>query len=190
MADNDKKPAAKPAAKKAPDPQQPPDDSPIFERVSEVAPDCLVDGSHLDRGELILKSSADQLLNLCKLLRDDPELRFDYLSQMTVIDYPERERRFDVLWTITSIPNGRRVHVVIEAAEADEVPSTVGVWITANWHEREAYDMFGVRFRGHPDLRRILLPEWWEGYPLRKDYPTEGRGEHELVVEECLRPRL
>ena len=188
-------PAARPAApaKAAEPPPPPPEDSPIFRRVKEKMPEALAEGSLIHMGDLVMKAKVERVLDLCRFLHDDPELRFDYLSSVTCVDFPERPRRFEVVWTLTSIPTRRRFNLVAEVslaeAEGEAVPSVVSVWKTANWFEREAYDMFGVKFAGHPDLRRILLPQWWEGYPLRKDYPTEGRGEHEKVVEECLRPK-
>jgi NADH-quinone oxidoreductase subunit C len=183
--------ASKPAAPAA-EPPPPPDDDPVYRRVRAVMPEALADGSHLHMGDLVLKAKLDRAFALCRLLKEDPELRFDYLSSVTVVDWPDRPKRFDLVWTLTSMPHRRRLNLVAEAsleeAEGGSVPSVRPLWRTADWQEREAYDLFGVRFAGHPDLRRILLPAWWQGHPLRKDYPVEGRGEHEKVVEECLRP--
>ena len=186
--------AAKPAAKPAePEKKTPPDESPVYRRVKAAMPEALDEDSHLHMGDLVLKAKLSHVLDLCRFLRDDPEMRFDYLSSVTAIDWKDRPKRFEMIWTLTSIPYKRRFNlaadVTLEEAEGDKVPSVRPIWRTADWQEREAYDMFGIRFHGHPDLRRILLPTWWEGFPLRKDYPLEGRGEHEKVVEECLRPR-
>ena len=115
--------------------------------------------------------------------RDD---RFNALPGEAARD--RRPKRFDLVYTLHSIPHGHRFSLVIALAEGEPAPSASELWKTADWQERECYDMFGIVFDGHPDLRRILLPEWWQGWPLRKDYPTTGRGEHERVVEEALRP--
>jgi NADH-quinone oxidoreductase subunit C len=185
--------AARAKAKAEEPPPPPPDDHPVYRRVRELVPDALAPGSHLHQGDLVLMARAERLLDLARLLRDDPELGFDYLSCLTAIDWPDRAKRFQVVWTLTSLARRRRFNLVAEVgldeAEAGLVPSVREVWRTADWQEREVWDMFGIRFAGHPDLRRLLLPGWWEGHPLRRDYPVEGRGEHELVVEECLRPR-
>lgn len=182
------KPAEKPAEKA--EEKTPPDASPIYQRVKAQRPDLLDDGSHIDRGDILLHVKLQRAAELGQLLRDDAELAFDYLCQLTAVDYPERAKRFDVIWTLLSTKRGHLAHVVAAAGDGEDAPTVGTVWPTAGWHERECYDMFGIRFAGNPDQRRILLPEWWEGFPLRKDYPTEGRGEHERVVEECLRPRI
>jgi NADH-quinone oxidoreductase subunit C len=96
--------------------------------------------------------------------------QFDYCVDITAAHYPEREKQFDVLWILYSFSKNERIRVKIMIADGESVPSSVSVWATANWLEREVYDMFGIRFDGHPDLKRILLPDGWKGYPLRKDY--------------------
>jgi len=103
-----------------------------------------------------------------QLLRDDEE--FDYCVDITAVHYPQREKQFDVVWILYSFPKNERIRVKTQIAEGETVASVVPLWETANWLEREVFDMFGIRFEGHPDLRRILLPEGWKGYPLRKDY--------------------
>jgi NADH-quinone oxidoreductase subunit C len=102
------------------------------------------------------------------VLRD--EQRFDYCVDITAVHYPERERQFDLLWILYSYDRNERIRVKTMIADGQSVKSVVGIWPTANWLEREVYDMFGIRFDGHPDLKRILLPEGWKGFPLRKDY--------------------
>jgi NADH-quinone oxidoreductase subunit C len=103
-----------------------------------------------------------------QLLRDDEQ--FDYCVDVTCVHWPERDRQFEVIWILYSFPHNERLRVKMEIAEGETAPSVADLWSTANWLEREAYDMFGVRFEGHPDLRRILLPDDWKGHPLRKDY--------------------
>jgi NADH-quinone oxidoreductase subunit C len=89
---------------------------------------------------------------------------------ITALHYPQREEQFEVVWILYSFPRNERVRVKTSIKEGESAPSVVPLWSTANWLERECYDMFGVRFEGHPDLRRILLPDDWKGHPLRKDY--------------------
>jgi NADH-quinone oxidoreductase subunit C len=101
-------------------------------------------------------------------LRDDG--RFDYCVDITAVHYPQRELPFDVLWILYSFEKNERIRVKARIADGEAVPSVTALWATANWLEREVFDMFGIRFEGHPDLRRILLPEDWKGHPLRKDY--------------------
>ena len=109
---------------------------------------------------------------------------FDFCSDVTASDWPQRPQRFDVIYSLYSIRNKQRVRLKVRAAETEPVPSVTGIWPAANWLEREVYDMFGVNITGHPDLRRILMPEDWPGYPERKDYPLEGPGE--LLMENPL----
>jgi len=103
-----------------------------------------------------------------RLLRDEEQ--FDYCVDITAVHYPKRERQFDIFWILYSFPRNERVRVKTQIADGDSLPSSVPIWPTANWLEREVYDMFGIRFVGHPDLKRILLPDGWQGFPLRKDY--------------------
>ena len=98
------------------------------------------------------------------------EADFDYLVDITAVDYPKRAERFDLLYVLYSFPRNERIRVKTMIAEGHCPETAVGVHLAANWLEREVFDMFGIQFEGHPDMRRILLPEEWEGYPLRKDY--------------------
>jgi NADH-quinone oxidoreductase subunit C len=109
---------------------------------------------------------------------------YDFCSDVTASDWPQRAQRFDVIYALYSIRDKQRLRVKVRAAENEPVPSVTGIWPAANWLEREVYDLFGVPFSGHPDLRRILMPEDWQGYPQRKDYPLEGPGE--LLMESPL----
>ena len=109
---------------------------------------------------------------------------FDFCSDVTASDWPQRPQRFDVIYALYSTRDRHRVRLKVRAADGEPVPSVTGVWPAANWLERETYDMFGVNFTGHPDLRRILMPDDWQGHPQRKDYPLEGPGE--LLMENPL----
>jgi len=106
--------------------------------------------------------------NILKLLRDEEQ--FDYCVDVTAVHYPKREKQFDVVWILYSFPRNERVRVKTQIADGESLPSAVPIWATANWLEREVFDMFGIKFDGHPDLKRILLPDGWKGFPLRKDY--------------------
>jgi NADH-quinone oxidoreductase subunit C len=121
-----------------------------------------------DRKQAILTVECARLAEVALHLRD--EEKFDLLSDLTAVDWPKREKRFDIVLNLYSFPKNERLRVKARAADGEHVPSVVRVWPTANWLEREAFDMFGIVFAGHPDLRRILLPDGWQGYPLRKDY--------------------
>ena len=114
---------------------------------------------------------ADSIVEVCRALRDDSETPFDYLSDLTCVHWPERDgEEFEVVYNLYSTPKNERVRLKANAGDAG-LESVTSVWPTANWMEREVYDLFGVTFTSHPDLRRILLPKDWDGYPLRKDYP-------------------
>jgi NADH-quinone oxidoreductase subunit C len=102
------------------------------------------------------------------ILRDLED--FDYCVDITALHYPQREKQFDVIWILYSFARNERIRVKTQIADGEAVPSAVAIWPTANWLEREVFDMFGIRFDGHPDLKRILLPDGWKGHPLRKDY--------------------
>jgi NADH-quinone oxidoreductase subunit C len=127
---------------------------------------------------------ASKLLDVSGFLRDAPEASFDFCSDVTASDWPTRPQRFDVVYCLYSTTRRHRVRVKVRAAESEGVPSVTGVWPSANWLEREVYDLFGVNFTGHPNRKRILMPDDWQGYPQRKDYPLEGPGE--LLMENPL----
>jgi NADH-quinone oxidoreductase subunit C len=122
-----------------------------------------------------------RLLEVVRHLRDTTGAAFDMCSDVTATDWPLRPERFDVVYCLYSTRHRHRLRVKTRAGENDAVPSVTDVWPAANWLEREVYDMFGVNFVGHPDRRRILMPEDWQGFPQRKDYPLEGPGE--LLME-------
>jgi NADH-quinone oxidoreductase subunit C len=110
-----------------------------------------------------------------EFLRSDPEARFDLLLDVTAVHRPDEEPAFEVVYQLVAPSTGRRLRVKVGIADGESIPSATPIWATANWLERECFDMFGIVFDGHPDLRRILLPEGWEGHPLRKEYPVEFR---------------
>jgi NADH-quinone oxidoreductase subunit C len=122
----------------------------------------------LDRKQAIILISVDQLREISHHCRDQEQ--FDMLADLTAVDWPKRERRFDIVLNLYSFPKNERLRLKAHAGESEPVPSVCEVWPAANWLERECYDMFGIVFEGHPDLKRILMPEEWKGYPLRKDY--------------------
>ena len=125
------------------------------------------------------------ILDAARHLRDAPDAAFDFCSDVTATDWPPRaEGRFDVVYCLYSTRHRRRVRVKVKVGELQGVPSVTGIWPAANWLEREVYDMFGVNVTGHPDRRRILMPDDWQGFPQRKDYPLEGPGE--LLMENPL----
>ena len=124
--------------------------------------------------QLSVRVDRERIVEVCAFLRDDEEARFDYLSDLTCVHYPERGARpFDVVYNLFSIELNQRVRLKVDTDDSVGVESVTGVWPSANWLEREVYDLFGVPFHGHPDLRRLLLPPDWDGHPLRKDYPLE-----------------
>lgn len=125
-------------------------------------------------GQVSVVIKAEQIVSVCEFLRDDPETRFNYLSDLTCVHYPLRaEAPLEMVYNLFSISRNDRLRLKVPLAEDAQVDSVTGVWPSANWLEREVFDLFGVNFKNHPDLRRILLPPDWEGFPLRKDYPLE-----------------
>jgi NADH-quinone oxidoreductase subunit C len=134
-----------------------------------------VEAAKFDRDELTIWVEKPSIREACALLRDDRECPFNYLSDLTCVDWYPSEPRFEVVYHLLSIPKKERVRlkVRLEGSSA-AVESVTSVWPSANFYEREVFDLFGVRFTGHPNLKRIMLPDDWEGHPLRKDYPVEG----------------
>jgi NADH-quinone oxidoreductase subunit C len=194
-------PAAKPAAKppaaaehapKAAPPTGPPDQPPPADKTPPAFIATLqsaIAGSVAQVsywvGDWTIIVPAAQLLEVARHLRDAPDAAFDLCSDVTATDWPPRlTGRFDVVYVLYSTRHRHRVRVKTVVAESQPLPSVTAVWPAANWLEREIYDMFGVNFAGHPDRRRILMPEDWQGYPQRKDYPLEGPGE--LLMENPL----
>ncbi len=142
----------------------------ILKKLKEDFPQSMLEMGEF-REELSIVVRKDDIVSVCQSLRDDPELCFNFLSDLCGVDYPERKPRFDVVYNLYSISKNHRVRLKLRVEDGESLPSVTSVWSTANWHEREVFDMFGIRFEGHPDLRRILMSEDWEGHPLRKDFP-------------------
>jgi len=161
------KPAAPPPPPKPPVVLQTPLNNEMVARYRAKFGAAIVDAIE-DRKQAILVVERARLAEIVQYTRD--EEKFEMLSDLTAVDWPKREKRFDVVLNVYSFAKNERLRLKAQAAEGEEVPSVVGVWVAANWLEREAFDMFGIIFSGHPDLKRILLPDEWQGYPLRKDY--------------------
>jgi NADH-quinone oxidoreductase subunit C len=134
-----------------------------------------VQEAKFDRDELTLYIPREALREACALLRDDPACPFNFLSDVTCVDWYPSEPRFEVVYQLLSIVKKERVRLKVRLSDdSPVVESVTSVWPAANYFEREVFDLFGVRFTGHPYLRRLLMPEDWQGHPLRKDYPVEG----------------
>ena len=131
-------------------------------------------GTTVRLGELMLETTPDKLLALLTFLKNDPRCLFAELMDVCGVDWPEREKRFDVVYNLLSLKNNQRVRIKVATDEATPVPSAAPVYSSATWFEREAYDLYGVWFADHPDLRRILTDYGFEGHPLRKDFPLTG----------------
>lgn len=130
-------------------------------------------------GQVGVMLRKDKIKDICLFLRDEPSLKMDHLSDLTAVDfsrYPgDTGPRFEVVYNLISTEHHHRIRLKVRVPEEDpRIDSVSSIWQTANWHERETYDLMGITFEGHPDLRRILLPEDWEGHPLRKEYPLKG----------------
>jgi NADH-quinone oxidoreductase subunit C len=135
----------------------------------------MVEGAKFDRDEITIWVNRGSIRDACALLHDDPACPFNYLSDITCVDWYPQEPRFEVVYHLLSIPKKERVRLKVKLdGGAPSLESVTSIWPGANYFEREVYDLFGVRFSGHPYLRRLLMPEDWEGHPLRKDYPVEG----------------
>jgi NADH-quinone oxidoreductase subunit C len=167
-------PAAKPPAAAAPPrPPAPPKEGPValdnelVKRYKEKFGPAILE-AWTDRKQAILVVARELLAEIATYSRD--EEKFAWLSDLTAVDWPKREKRFDIVLNLYSFERNERLRLKAHAAAEERVPTIQGVWTTANWMEREVFDMFGIVFEGHPDLKRILLPEEWQGHPLRKDY--------------------
>jgi NADH-quinone oxidoreductase subunit C len=148
----------------------------LRELLDEIAPtlgDVLIEGS-IVRGELTLRVQTGAIARVLTYLRDEPNCQFKLLVDLCGVDYPDREQRFEVVYHLLSPRQNHRIRVKVGTDEVTPVPSVTGVFSSAMWYEREAWDMYGVYFSDHPDLRRLLTDYGFEGHPLRKDFPQTG----------------
>jgi NADH-quinone oxidoreductase subunit C len=122
------------------------------------------------RNQPSLNVAKEHLLAVCEFLKGPTGGAYNLLTDETAVDFPKREKRFDIVYHLYSFTGNNRLRLRVQVSAGEKVPSVTGVWPTANWLEREIFDMFGVEYEGHPDLKRILMPDGWEGHPLRKDY--------------------
>jgi len=158
------KPAAAPPKPAAPVPT--PWDSPMVAKFKREYGSGIEPLTHLGQNYMVVDRSL--IPEILQILRNEEQ--FDYCVDITAVHYPKREKQFDVVWVLYSFPRNERIRVKTQIADGESLPSSVPIWATANWLEREVFDMFGIKFDGHPDLKRILLPDGWKGHPLRKDY--------------------
>jgi NADH-quinone oxidoreductase subunit C len=147
----------------------------IAEKIKEQFPDQVLEVVEF-RNLVSVIVKRGMVFSILKHLHDEPHLLFDHLQDLTAVDYlKKKDVRFEVVYNLISTRFWHRIRIRAQVPDDDpKISSVVPIWAGANWHERECYDMFGIEFIGHPDMRRILLPEDWEGYPLRKDYPLKG----------------
>ena len=149
-------------------------DHPAVARLRSWNP-AAVEGAKFDRDELTIYVERSVVRDACALLRDDANCPFNFLSDVTCVDWHPAEPRFEVIYQLLSIPKKERVRLKVRlGGDSPVVESVTSVWPAANFFEREVFDLFGIHFANHPDLRRIMLPDDWKGHPLRKDYPVEG----------------
>ena len=165
--------APKPPVKKKEEGPKPTDaaDHPLVKKLKSKFGEAIGEASEFI-GQLSVNVAGQQIVAVCDYLKTDQEISFNYLSDLTCVHYPDRrEAPFEIVYNLFSIDSNERVRLKVRTS--GNVESVTGVWPSANWLEREVFDLFGVTFTNHPDLRRLLLPPDWEGYPLRKDYPLE-----------------
>ena len=176
-------PKAAPAAdhKPAPPPRKGPvitvdiTGDPLIDRIRQRFGDAITEAV-ATLGQQVIRVKKESLIELCRYLHDDEEALFDMCADVTAVHWPERAgQEFDIVIQLYSVAKNRRLRVKANLAEGEACPSLTGIWAGTNWMEREVFDMFGIQFEGHPDLRRILLPSDWPGHPLRKEYPIEYR---------------
>jgi len=183
-------PPEPPASAKPPVPAKPkldpveeklrrPVESPALEALKSALPDAVIE-SGCYAGEVSVLVPKERIVEVLRFLHDDPRTAFDLLADQTAADYPKREKRFDIVYHLYSIPRNHRLRVRVRVGDGEALASATAVYHAADWHEREIFDLFGVTFEGHPELKRILLPDEWEGHPLRKEYPLEGFPEQHM----------
>ncbi len=159
--------AAKPAAPaKPPAPAPVAWDSPMIAKLKGIYGTGIVPLTYAGQNYMVVDRSL--IPEILQVLRNEEQ--FDYCVDITAVHYPKREKQFDVIWVLYSFACNQRIRVTTQILDGASLPSSVPIWAAANWLEREVYDMFGIKFDGHPDMKRILLPDGWKGHPLRKDY--------------------
>src|ERR1700688_1682860 len=158
------KPAAAPPKPGAPVPT--PWDSPMIAKLKGKCGSGIEPLTYLGQNYMVVDRSL--IPEILQVLRNEEQ--FDYCVDVTAVHYPKRERQFDVVWVLYSFARNERIRVTTQIADGESIARSVRIWVTATWLEREVFDMFGIKFDGHPDLKRILLPDGWKGHPLRKDY--------------------
>ncbi len=151
------------------------DASVTLKKLTERFPGSIVE-THSYRGDDTAVVKKEDIVKICSFLRDDEALLYNFMMDLTAVDYLGQEQRFEVVYHLYSLKYNRRVRIKARVSESEcAIDSIVPLWPSANWFEREAFDMYGITFNGHPELRRILLYEGFEGHPLRKDYPIKKR---------------
>ena len=145
--------------------------------LSAIKENCNIRHSIVQFGQIQITIHQDELINVLEFLKDSESCQFRQLTDIAGVDYPEREKRFDVIYHFLSFKYNSRIRVKVQIDENDSIKSITSIFPAANWFEREAFDMYGIQFKGHPDLRRILTDYGFEGHPLRKDFPLTGNVE-------------
>ena len=147
----------------------------LVETIKDKFPQAIVDVVHV-RDEYTIRVKREHLLEVSRFLKEEADYGFNFLSDLCGVDYMERKPRFEVVYHLYSMEHRHRLRMKVSLSEDDlTIPSVCSVWRTANWHERECYDLLGIHFGDHPDLRRILTPDGFKDHPLRKDFPLRGR---------------
>lgn len=147
----------------------------LVERIKDKFPQAIEEVVHF-RDEYTIRVKREHLLEISRYLKEEAECSFNFLSDLCGVDYMGRKPRFEVVYHLYSMEHKHRLRIKVSLSEDDlTVPSVVSIWRTANWHERECYDLLGINFSDHPDLRRILTPDGFKDHPLRKDFPLRGR---------------
>jgi NADH-quinone oxidoreductase subunit C len=168
----------------------------LIASLQEQVPGARLDAVPSLDPQITIVAQRDDVPALARVLRDDPSLAFNFLAELTAVDVWPKEPRFEVVYMMVSIPNRLRLRMKVPLSGEDPHVATVsGIWPAANWLEREVWDLFGIAFEGHPDPRRLLMPEDWQGFPLRKDHPVQIRmtpnaSEPLQVTEEEFRSNL
>ena len=143
------------------------------EKIKEKFPNSILEVTTF-RGEVTVTVSKGEIFEICKFLHSDPNLQFHLLTDLCGLDFFPQVPRFGVVYLLCSLKNNQRLRVKTRVGETESISSVESIWKIANWYEREAYDLFGIHFENHPDLRRIMMWDGYEGHPLRKDFPVEG----------------